>query len=167
MTKSILKIFSTGYDPEESEALYWMAASWLGAFSLDTFDFNLSTQIPILKLILEQLYDDDPDFQNGLLRSTLLSFYLSLPTDLGGDPELARVLFEESIAQGDDQAMGSYLTWAISVSIPTQNKLEFQDYIGRVLSVDVTSLTENRLMSVLTQEKARWYYDNQSDFFIE
>jgi predicted anti-sigma-YlaC factor YlaD len=155
--------------PTESQdvpLLFWTAASWLGAFSTDTFDMellmNLSKPIAMLNRALEL----DDTWSNGMIHDTLISIYGSLPEAMGGSQHKARHHFQKAVEYSGGLSPSPYVALATTVSVANQDVEEFRQLLGEALAIDPDDDPENRLQILLSQDKARWLLDHVEDFFL-
>ena len=151
---------------EDVPLLFWTAASWLGAFSTDTFDMelllNLSKPIAILNRALEL----EESWSNGMIHDTLISIYGSLPEAMGGSQEKARHHFAKAVEYSDGLSPSAYVALAGTVSVANQDVEEFRQLLGQAIAIDPEDNPDNRLQILLSQEKARWLLDHIEDFFL-
>jgi predicted anti-sigma-YlaC factor YlaD len=151
---------------EDVPLLFWTSASWLGAFSTDTFDMelllNLSKPIALLNRALEL----DEAWSEGMIHDTLISIYGSLPEAMGGSQEKARYHFEKAVEYSGSNSPSPYVALASTVSVANQDVEEFQQLLGRALAIDPEDNADNRLQILLSQQKARWLLDHVEDFFL-
>jgi predicted anti-sigma-YlaC factor YlaD len=151
---------------EDVPLLFWTSASWLGAFSTDTFDMelllNLSKPIAVLNRALEL----DESWSQGMIHDTLISIYGSLPEAMGGSQEKARYHFEKAIEYSGGLSPSPYVALASTVSVANQDVEEFQQLLAQALAIDPADNPDNRLQILLSQEKARWLLGHIEDFFL-
>jgi len=151
---------------EDVPLLFWTSASWLGAFSTDTFDMelllNLSKPIAVLNRALEL----DESWSQGMIHDTLISIYGSLPEAMGGSQEKARYHFEKAIEYSGGLSPSPYVALASTVSVANQDVEEFRQLLAQALAIDPADNPDNRLQILLSQEKARWLLGHIEDFFL-
>lgn len=151
---------------EDVPLLFWTSASWLGAFSTDTFDMelllNLSKPISILNRALEL----DEAWSEGMIHDTLISIYGSLPEAMGGSQEKARYHFEKALEYSGGLSPSPYVALASTVSVANQDVEEFRQLLGQAIAIDPEDNPDNRLQILLSQEKARWLLEHIEDFFL-
>lgn len=151
---------------EDVPYLYWAAAGWMGAFSIDAFDFELGLTVAMARDMLERALELDEAFFNGGIHDVLISFYASVPEGLGGSVEKAEYHFERAVQISDGLAAGPYVSYATSVLIPQQDVDEFIRLMEAALAIDPDAVPESRLVNILAQRRARWYLDNLENFFF-
>jgi len=150
---------------QDAGLLYWAVASGLAAFSLDIFDFNLAGRIPEWKLMIERAYELDPDYGGATLDEFLILFYGSLPELLGGDKERAKLHFQRALEKTKGQSAGAYVSYAQSICIPAQDYETFKDCLEKALAIDPDANVSTRLVTIISQRKARWLLDNAWNYF--
>jgi predicted anti-sigma-YlaC factor YlaD len=111
-------------------------------------------------------YQLEPDFNKGAIHEFYISVFGSLPVSLGGSQDKARYHFRKAVELAGGLTAGPYVALATSVSIPTQNAVEFRELLGKALAVDLEEGPENRLVNLLSQQRARWLLEHIEDYFL-
>lgn len=150
---------------EDVPYLYWAGAGWVGAFSLDVFDLRLSMTLPRAAALMERALELDSDFSDGAIHSFYISYYGSLPPELGGDKQKAEYHFERAVEISEGLQAGPYLAYAEAIALPAQDLEAFTSLLEQALDIDPDADPENRLANIIYQRKARWYLDNLEEFF--
>lgn len=151
---------------EDVPYLYWAAAGWMGAFSINAFDFELSLTVGTARDMLLRAIELDPDFSDGAVHEVLISYFASVPEGLGGDVDRARFHFERAVDISGGRLAGPYVAYASSISIPNQDLEQFRRLLETALAIDPDALPSSRLANILSQRRARWYLDNVENFFF-
>lgn len=154
-----------GLDADLIDYVYWTAAAWLGAFTTDQFDFQLLLTLERPIAMLELVNQWSPDYDHGSAHEILISIYGGLPTELGGNRERAREHFARAVELSQGKKTSPYLALATAVSVPEQNRDEFQTLLQTALQIEL-DVDQFRLLNVLGQRRARWLLDHQEDFFL-
>lgn len=152
---------------EDADLLYWTALGWLAAYSVDPLDMTLGQTVPQTRAMIERVAALAPGYGQGSLDAFYVSYYGSLPADLGGDPAKAREHFAKAQALAGAKDTSALVSLATTVSVKEQNAAEFKKLLGQVLAFDVDRNPSTRLVNVLNQRKARWLLDHIDDYFIE
>jgi predicted anti-sigma-YlaC factor YlaD len=150
---------------EDAGLLYWAVASGLAAFSLDIFDFDLAARIPEWKLMIERAYELDPDFGGATLDEFLILFYGSLPELMGGDKERAKLHYQRALEKTGGNSAGAYVSYAQSICVPARDYETFKDCLEKALAIDPNANVSTRLVTIISQRKARWLLDNAWNYF--
>ena len=162
-----LKDYLTKTKKDDVPALYWSAAAGLSAYSLNPFDMELGVRIPEFYALVERAYELNPDFNSGALDEFLLIFNASIPDVMGGDKSKIETYFQRALEKSKGLTAGPYVTYAQTVSIPSQNYDKFKEMLEKALSIDPDKDTSNRLVNILAQQKARYLLDNAAFYFID
>jgi predicted anti-sigma-YlaC factor YlaD len=147
--------------------LYWAAAGYLSAFSLNPFDLELGMRIPELLSLIGRAYELDPDFNSGALDDFYVLAYASLPESMGGNKALVDTYFRRDLEKSKGLLAGPYVSYAQSVAIPAQDYDTFKNCLEKALAVNPDEDPANRLVNTIAQRKARYLLDNASDYFID
>jgi predicted anti-sigma-YlaC factor YlaD len=152
--------------PADIDFLYWAGASWLAAFSVDPFDMTLLVTVPVPQAMLEQVLAWNDGYANGGVHDLFVSFYASVPAEIGGSEQRARMHFARAVELSKGLSLGPYISLAASVSVKNQDAAEFRDMLARALAIDVNADPSGRLQNVISQRKARWLLEHIDDFFL-
>jgi len=160
-----LQVFLKKFKKEDAGLLYWAVAGGLAAFSLDIFDFDLAARIPEWKLMIQRAYELDPNFGGASLDEFLILFYGSLPELLGGDKERAKHHFQLALEKTGGKSAGAYISYAQSICVPARDYDTFKDCLEKALLIDPDADPSTRLVTIISQRKARWMLDNAWTYF--
>jgi predicted anti-sigma-YlaC factor YlaD len=147
--------------------LYWAAAGYLSAYSLNPFDMELGVKIPELMSLVNRAYELDPDFNSGALDDFLVLAYASLPESMGGNKALVDTHYQRSLEKSGGRLAGPYVSYATAVSIPVQDYDTFKECLEKALEIDPDADPGNRLVNIISQRKARYLLDNAGLYFID
>ena len=151
---------------EDVEVLFYLSAAWGLAISNALDQPDLIADLPAVRALLERALELDEDYGQGSIHAALITVE-SLPAQLGGSPERAREHFERAVELSDGLDAGPYVTLALGVSVPEENRAEFEDLLNRALAIDPDEDTSRRLLNVVNQERARLLLDRVDDLFFE
>ncbi len=156
---------------EDVPLLYWAAAGWVAAFSLDPFDLQLAFTVTKAGTMMERALELDDDYGMGTIHDFLIQYYAGLPESMGGDKETAEYHFERAVQISDGALAGPYMSYAETIVIPSQIQdpdahVRFTELMEQILEIDVDAHPENRLANILVQQKAEWYLENLDDVFL-
>jgi predicted anti-sigma-YlaC factor YlaD len=151
---------------EDAQALYWTGMAWMGAYSLDNLDIELSiTTTRAVKLIARSLQLDEA-MDGGAIHEFFISYYGALPTVMGGSETKAREHFRRAVELSHGLKAGPYVNLAATVCVTTQNRAEFIALLNKALAIDANADPANRLVNCITQKKARWMVDHIENYFL-
>jgi predicted anti-sigma-YlaC factor YlaD len=148
-------------------SLYWTAAGYLAAFSLNPLDVELGWKIPELIAMIDRAYELDPDFNSGSLDDFYVLFHASVPESMGGDKSRVETHYRRALEKSKGLLAGPYVSYAQAVSIPGQDYATFKKNLETALAIDPDVDKSNRLVNVLTQRKARYLLDSAPLLFLD
>ncbi|HPI90233.1 MAG TPA: TRAP transporter TatT component family protein [Spirochaetota bacterium] len=154
------------FSREDVPFLYWAAAGWMAAYSVDSFDFELSTTIKHAVSMMNEALRLDETYDRGAIHDFFISYYGALPESMGGSLKKAREHFARAVELSGGTKVSPYVSLATTVSIKTQNHQEFSKLLNKALLIDVNQNPDNRLANIISQRKARWYLDHKEDKFL-
>jgi predicted anti-sigma-YlaC factor YlaD len=146
--------------------LYWAGAAWLGAITTDPFDMELMIGHPTAIGFIMKVVEIDESYDNGSAHELLVSYYGSIPDAMGGSEEKARFHYGKALEYSGGLKAGPHLALAASVCVSRQYPDEFKELLNKVLEIDVDEETENRLLNIIAQQKAKWLLEHLEDYFI-
>ncbi len=153
-------------DADDVEVLYLLSAAWGLAISNALDQPALIVDLPVVRALLERALELDEDYERGSIHAALITLE-SLPEQLGGSPERAREHFERAVELSDGLDAGPYVTFALGVSVPAENRAEFEQLLNQSLAIDPDEDTSQRLLNVVNQKRARLLLDRVDDLFFE
>ena len=151
---------------EDVEVLYLLAAAWGLAISNALDQPSLIAGLPAVRALFGRALELDEDFERGSLHAALIVLE-SLPPELGGSPERARAHFERAVELSDGLDAGPYVAFANGVSVPEENRAEFQELLTTALAIDPDEETSLRLLNLTNQRLARSLLEQVDDLFFD
>jgi len=147
--------------------LYWNAASLGLAISVSRDDPHMLVRLPEVRAMLDRALDLDESWEKGSLHEfAIVLASAGTSFDLEEVPRL-REHFERARALSDGSRASLFVTWAESVSVPTQNPAEFREMLRSALAIDPDEHEEIRLMNLVSQRRARWLLGRIDDLFLD
>lgn len=147
--------------------MYWTAAAWGAAISLDKLNTELSADLPAVGALIHRAVALDPAFNDGALYDMLISWDGGRPAAAGGSPAAARKDFEAAIGHARGRRAAPYVSLAESVAVAEQNRVEFRKLLQEALAIDPDAIPEQRLANLIAQKRARWLLARADELFIE
>lgn len=154
-------------DKNDINAIYWCAAGWLGAFSLDPLNADLLGSIRSPSMMLERLCELAPNYNKGAAWELLCNFYVGVPSDFGGNYERGMYCYEEALRVSKGMSPSVHILYAEAICIPEGNEAGFVTSLEKALAIDPNADESSRLMTIISQKKARRLLANKSDYFLE
>ncbi|MCK9170776.1 MAG: TRAP transporter TatT component family protein [Treponema sp.] len=153
-------------DKNDVNTAYWACAGWLGAFSLDPLNPDMLGSLHSPAAILEKIVALDPDYNSGAAWDMLCNFYVSVPSDFGGNHERGMYCYNEALRVSGGKTPGPYITYAESVCVPSGDEAGFEKALNTALSLNPDDNPSSRLMTIISQRKARRLLAHKSDYFL-
>lgn len=138
--------------------LYWTAASWGSAIGLGLDRPELAIDMPTVRALAERAIALDETWGKGALHEMFISLD-SLPAALGGSPERARAHFARAVELQRGLAPGPYVSVATGLSVPAQDRAEFESLLKQALAIDPEKDPSTRLITLVQQRRARALLD--------
>jgi predicted anti-sigma-YlaC factor YlaD len=148
---------------EDVELLYWSAASWGLAMSMNPD--TLAIDFPAVRALVERGLALDPGWWYGALHELMI--VMNSQELLGGSHEEARAHFDKAVAIQKGLLPGPYISLAMGVSLAKQDRAEFEKLMTTALAVDPESMPTERLTTTLLQRRARALLDQAEFLFLK
>ena len=153
-------------DTDDIEVLFLLSAAWGLAIANALDRPELLVDLPVVRVMLARALELDADYERGSLHSALITIE-ALPPDLGGSPERARAHFERAVELSDGLDAAPFVAFAVGVSVPAENRAEFQQLLEQALAIDPDEDTSLRLLNLVNQKRARMLLDHIDDLFFD
>ena len=152
--------------PKHVPRLYWAGASWAAAFAINKADPDLAADQTLIEKMMQRALTLDETWNMGAIHDFFISWEGG-HTASGGSHEKARRHFDRSVALSRGMLASPYVSLAESVSVPTQNKKEFQEVLNTALKIDINRAPDQKLANVIAQRRARWLLGRVDELFTE
>jgi predicted anti-sigma-YlaC factor YlaD len=145
--------------------LYYTAAAWAAAFSVDISDSRLSVEQTLFEKMMRRALALDDTWALGSLHDFFVSWDAAHATT-GSSIASAREHFERAKTLARGQRVSLFVSLAESVSVGEQNKAEFEQLLHEALAIDISlAAPEQKLANVLAQRRAKWLLSRIDDLF--
>jgi predicted anti-sigma-YlaC factor YlaD len=144
--------------------LYWTAAAWGAAISLGIDRPDLAVDFPSVRALADRALALDATWNKGAIHELMITLD-SLPEALGGNPQRARDHFKTAIEMQKGLSPGPYVTLATGVSVPAQDRPEYERLLKEALAIDPEKDPSNRLVTLVYQRRARVLLDRIDEKF--
>jgi predicted anti-sigma-YlaC factor YlaD len=84
---------------------------------------------------------------------------------MGGDPDLAKKMFDEAIALNNGKYLMPKVMLARFYAVVTQDRALFEKTLKEVLATPANVFPEQRLANLLAQKRAKRYLAHADDYF--
>lgn len=153
-------------EEKDVEKMYWCAAGWLSAFSLDPLDTEQLQTAPLGMRIMERGTELAPNYDNGAIWDALTIYYSAAPIELGGDKEKAVFANNKAMQISNGKTIGPYITRAQSLCVPADDIDGFKEALNSALQTKKPSGTTAGVAWTISCQKAKWLLDNIEDYFL-
>jgi len=144
--------------------LYWTAASWGSAISLGIDRPDLAVDFPTVRALADRALALDPVWSRGSIHELMITLD-SLPEALGGSPARAREHFKTAVEIQKGLSPGPYVSLATGVAVPSQDRQEYERLLKEALAIDPEKDPSNRLVTLVSQRRARVLLDQIDEKF--
>ncbi len=145
--------------------LYWSGAALAKWITLAKTDPAAAARLPEAAAYMQRALELDPDYDNGSIQEFFIS-YEARGAIMGGDVKKAVEHFKKAEALAAGKKLSPWLTYVEAVSIPGQNKKEFDEYIQKILAFNLDACPENRLVNAIAQKRAQYLLQKKDDLFL-
>jgi hypothetical protein len=151
---------------EHVELLYWSAASLGAAISTGGLDHpELLIDWPVVRALAERALALDEAWGNGAIPELMITVE-SQGEALGGSEERARKYFARAVEIQKGLSPSPYVALATGVVKSKQDRGEFTKLMEQALAIDPEKDPSRRLVTLITQRRARVLLDRVDDLFL-
>jgi predicted anti-sigma-YlaC factor YlaD len=155
-----------GAKKEDVPLLYWTAASWGSAIGLGLDKPDLVIDLPVVRALADRAIALDETWNKGALHEMFIALD-SQPEALGGAVERARAHFKRAVELQKGSSAGPYVSLAIGVAEPAQDRAEFESLLKQALAIDPDKDPSNRLVTLVQQRRAQALLDHIDTLFTK
>ncbi len=150
---------------DDVPAVFWTAFGWGSCINITRSDVGVVADLPKVIAMMEFVRQTEPTFYHGGPYLILGSIEGSMPQVLGGKPEKAKEYFERAIAVNGGKFLLTYVYYAKTYAVQTQNQELFESLLKEVDDASPDILPEARLSNAIAKKKARLLRDHVNDLF--
>jgi len=145
--------------------VFWTASAWGSAVILQLADPDAIASLPSINAMMEWVKEKDSTYYYGGPYLYFGIYYGSFPPLLGGRPDLAKENFERAIAAGEGKFLMTYVFYAKTYAVETQDERLFEALLDHVIDASADVLPEQRLANAVAKKRAHEALARKSDFF--
>jgi predicted anti-sigma-YlaC factor YlaD len=135
---------------------YWAASSWGSAIGIVKDNTDLIAELPQVEALIDRALALDETYDHGAIHGFLIIYEMSRPNGAGSPAARARAHFARAVQLTGGKQAGPFVSLAESVSVPEQNRKEFESLLRQALAIDAAAKPEWRLVNLVMQRRARW-----------
>jgi len=147
--------------------LYWTAAAWGSAISLNKTDTELGADLPQVEALMHRALELDEGFALGAIYDFYIVYEGGRPAAAGGSVERARASLARALQLSGGHRAAPLVSFAETVDVGIQDRTEFEELLIQALAIDVNALPEQRLANLIAQRRARWLLTRMDQLFVE
>ena len=147
--------------------LYWTAAAWGAAIAISKEMPSVVADQLIVEALIDRALELDSTYDAGAIHGFLISYEMARQGAPGDPVERSLAHYQRAVALSNGMLASPFLSLAEAVSIPKQNRRQFDSLITRALAVDPEARPEWRLANIIMQRRARWLQGRADELFLE
>ena len=153
--------------PADVPLLYWTAVAWGAAIALSKDRPELVAEQPQVEAMIDRAYELNRDYEHGAIDQFLISYESARQGVKGDFAARCREHFDRAVSLSSGQLASPYVAYAETVSLPKQNRGEFEMLLKKALAVDPDGRAEWRLSNLVMQRRARWLLSREDELFLD
>jgi tetratricopeptide (TPR) repeat protein len=150
---------------DDVPAAFWTAMGWGGYINLNLTDPSALADLPKVEALMMFVLRTDPTYFHAGAHFFLGTLNAMRPQMLGGKPEVARSHFEDALKINGGSFLLTYVYYARSYAVQTQNQELFEECLQKVESASLDVLPEARLSNAIAKKKAALLRERERDLF--
>ena len=163
-------------DPEKALApfgkkdvalLYWTAAAWGAAISLDKTDPALSADLPGVEALIRRAFELNAEFGAGILYDFMIVYEGGRPAAGGGSIDRARESLTRAVQLSGGRRAAPLVSFAETVDVAIQDRVEFKKLLDQALAINIDDAPDQRLSNIIAQRRARWLLGRMDRLFLD
>ena len=152
-------------DKDSAPGLLFAGFALASSINLNRDDVSRVVDLPKAIALIKRSHELDPKFYNGGAAMTLGIIYSSQGKAMGGDPDLAKKMFDEAIALNNGKYLMPKVMLARFYAVVIQDRALFEKTLKEVLATPANVFPEQRLANLLAQKRAKRYLAHADDYF--
>ncbi len=150
---------------EEIDFIYWTGAAWGLALAQGQDRADLLADSTAVVALMSRALTLDEAYEDGAIHEVMID--LTSIEQWGGSPERAREHFARAVELAEGKTASPYVSLAMSVSVPAQDRGEFMALLEKALEIDPDLDPPHRLANLIVQKRARLLLERVDDLFLQ
>ena len=147
--------------------LYWTAAAWAAEIALSKENPDAVADAPQMLALADRAVTLDDAYGEGAIPALMITLEMVRQGGQGDPATRARARFDRAVALSGKTQASPYVSYAESVAVPLQDKVQFEAMIATALAIDPDAVPRHRLANVVLQQRARWLLAHKDSLFAE
>lgn len=153
------------FSKDDIPIIFWTAIGWGSYISLTLTDPSAIADIPKVEAMMKFVVERESSYFFGGAHFFLGTLFGSRPKLLGGDPEISKKHFEECIKINGGKFLMTYVYYARSNAVQTQDKELFENCLTIVDTTSIDILPRARLSNAIAKRKAVLLREKMHELF--
>lgn len=153
-----------GSEDRDVSTLYWTAAALGLAISASRNEPALLARLPEVEALVGRAIEIDESWNSGALHE--FAIILASIESARVDEDTVEQHYRRALELAAGRRASVYVTYAETVAIPRQDREQFTELLRQALAVDVALEPDQRLLNVITQQRAQWLLENIDEFIL-
>lgn len=150
--------------PQDAEALFNVATSWLAFAQANASDYAVLAQLPKAEALLNRLGDINEGYEEGNILLYLGILNSIRPAALGGNPEKGQAYFKQAIELSEGTDLGAKVSYARFYARTLYERELHDTLLKEVLAADPT-VGASTLLNVMAQDEAKRLLESADEYF--
>lgn len=151
---------------EDAPGLYWTGMALGSAINLNKDDIDRVADLPKAIALLERVHEIAPEYFNHGAALSLGVVYASRGKAMGGNPELAKQMFDEVIQATGGKYLMAKVLYARFYATAVQDRALFEKTLSEVNDTPADVWPDQRLANELAKRRAVTYLAQVDDLFL-
>jgi len=160
--KQSLESFSN----DDVPLIFWTANAWGNLINVSIADPTVLVDLPKVNAMMEFVLRHDEGYFYGGAHLYFATILATIPKNLGGKPDSAKVHFDKCFMLGQYKFLLPYVYMAKSYCVQVQNKELFQQLLTTVEETSLEVLPEQRLVNAIAKRKAKKLAERIDELFF-
>jgi hypothetical protein len=163
---SAFKQSLTQFSKDDVPLIFWTANAWGNLINVSISDPSVLVDLPKVNAMMEFVLTYNEGYFYGSAHLYFAAILATVPKNLGGKPDSAKVHFEKCFAFGQNKFLLPYVYMAKTYCVQVQDKELFQQLLTTVEETPLDALPEQGLVNAIAKRKARQLAKHIDDLFF-
>ncbi|MEW5798185.1 MAG: TRAP transporter TatT component family protein [Bacteroidota bacterium] len=154
------------FSNDDVPLIFWTANAWGNLVNVSIADPAVLVELPKVNAMMEFVLKHDEGYFYGSAHLYFATILATVPKNLGGKPDSAKIHFDKCFAFGQQKFLLPYVYMAKSYCVQMQDKELFQKLLTTVEETSVDVLPEQRLVNAIAKRKAKKLSERIDDLFF-
>lgn len=154
------------FSKEDVPLIFWTANAWGNLINVSIADPTVLVDLPKVNALMEFVLKHDEGYYYGSAHLYFATILATVPKNLGGKPDSAKVHFDKCFAFGQNKFLLPNIYMAKSYCVQVQDKELFQKLLTIVEETSIDVLPEQRLVNAIAKRKGKRLAERIDDLFF-